>query len=175
MLFYLYQFFLLQIVKAKIILKTNTDKSFTLDHFWGILNQAPKWMKHFKASQAALARSKANAKEQDVPNSNVSSLAKVASNVLSSDVAKSVPGPKSQNLPEGSKGAKKHKNEDVSIANLLKGQNELLELSQKKQKLFEDFSDHMLMAKDLDGMDEETLAYFKAKRKKAIACMNEES
>jgi hypothetical protein len=32
----------------------------------------------------------------------------------------------------------------------------------------------MLMAKNLDGMDEENLAYFKAKRKKAIARLNEE-
>jgi hypothetical protein len=132
-------------------------------------------MKHCKASQAALARSKANNKKQDVPNSDVLFLAEVASNVLSSDFANSVPGPKSQNRPEGSKAAKKHKNKDVSIADLLKGQNELLEQPRKKQKSFEDYSNHMLMAKDLDGMDEETLAYFKAKRKKAIACLNEES
>jgi hypothetical protein len=80
----------LQIVEAKILFKTNTGKSFTLDHCWGILNQAPKWMRHCEASQAAPARSKAKDKKQDVPNSDVSLLAKVASNVLSSDVANAV-------------------------------------------------------------------------------------
>jgi hypothetical protein len=164
----------LQIVEAKILFKTDMGQFFTLDHCWGILNQAPKWMRHCEASQAAPARSKAKDKKQDVPNSDVLLLAEVASNVLSSDVADAVPGPESQNRPAGSRAAKKHKNDDVSIADLLKGQNNMLELLRKKQKALDDLSDNMLMAKNLDSMDEETLAYFKAKRKKAIARLNEE-
>ncbi|PLW19351.1 hypothetical protein PCANC_09121 [Puccinia coronata f. sp. avenae] len=47
-------------------------------------------------------------------------------------------------------------------------QNELLELSRQKQKSFDSFADNMNMSRDLTGMDEETLDYFRAKRRITI-------
>jgi hypothetical protein len=78
-------------------------------------------------------------------------------------------------VPKDQKRPKNKKNDNVSIADLLKGQNELLDLLRKKQNSFDSFANDMLMSRSLDGMDEEALAYFKAKRKKAIACLIEES
>jgi hypothetical protein len=131
-------------------------------------------MRHIEESNAP-ARSKAKEKKKEVPVSDVSSHANPSSNIPSSNVVDVGSAADSQACPKGSKAAKKQKNNDVSIANLLKGQNKLLDLLRKKQNSFDSFADEMLMSRSLDGMDEEALAYFKAKRKKAIACLNEES
>ncbi|KNZ55233.1 hypothetical protein VP01_2732g3 [Puccinia sorghi] len=63
---------------------------------------------------------------------------------------------------------KKRKDDDVNLSHLIKGQKELLDISCKKQKSFNDFANDMLISKDLTGMDEETFEYFRIKRHKAI-------
>jgi hypothetical protein len=70
--------------------------------------------------------------------------------------------------PEGSKAAKKRKNDDVSISDLIQGQKDLLNISREKQLSFQSFTDDIVMSKDLSNMDNETRDYFLAKRKLAI-------
>jgi hypothetical protein len=67
--------------------------------------------------------------------------------------------------PEGQKKAKKRKHNDIHISELIKGQNNLLELFCQKQKLFDSFAEDMNMSRDLTGMKKETLKYFRAKRR----------
>ncbi|KAH9445575.1 hypothetical protein KEM48_004666 [Puccinia striiformis f. sp. tritici PST-130] len=71
--------------------------------------------------------------------------------------------------PEGQKTPKKRKNEEITLDELVKGQRELLDISRQKVKSFESYIDNMIMCQSLEGMDQETLEFFQAKRRKAIA------
>jgi hypothetical protein len=70
--------------------------------------------------------------------------------------------------PEGSKVAKKRKNNDFLISNLIQGQKDLLKISRKKQLSFQSFTNNIVMSKDLSKMDDKTQDYFMAKQKLVI-------
>jgi hypothetical protein len=98
-----------------------------------------------------------------------------ASSVPSSSAETNESATDDSKRPEGSKAAKKRKNDEINIADLIKGQKELLEISRQKQKSFDSFADDMVMGRDLSGMDEEMRAYFQAKRKKVMERLNNEN
>ncbi|POW11896.1 hypothetical protein PSTT_04959 [Puccinia striiformis] len=137
----------------------NGNKQFGLDHCWAILHCHPKWLGYL--NEAALG-GKSKAKEKKV--SRGSTPDPTAVDVLSSGQAQEseieVSG-----RPEGCKSAKKRKHDEINISELIKSQKEMLELSRKKQESFESFADDMVMGRNLTGMDEEALEYFKEKRK----------
>ncbi|KNZ49686.1 hypothetical protein VP01_484g2 [Puccinia sorghi] len=62
-------------------------------------------------------------------------------------------------------------NNDMKICDLIKSQQELLEVSCQKQKFFDSFLDNLVMSNDLSRMDEETLESFQAKQCKAMEQM----
>ena len=146
-------------VEAKVLFKTDTGKSFTLDHCWGILHHSPKWLKHLEdvGPGKSSSKSKSTATAEDL-----------SSDLPSNDGLDPTPPSDSSIRPEGQKASKKRKHDEFSLANLIKQQKELLDISREKQKAFESFADDMVMGRDLASMDDETRAYFIAKRKKAI-------
>ncbi|KAI9604190.1 hypothetical protein H4Q26_003803 [Puccinia striiformis f. sp. tritici PST-130] len=139
----------------------NGNKQFTLDHCWALLHCHHKWKQFL--DEAALG-GKSKGKENKLPPSSTPDPSVVDG--LSSGQAQEseieVSG-----RPEGSKAAKKRKHDEINISELIKSQKEMLELSRKKQQSFESFADDMVMGRDLTGMDEEALEYFKEKRKLA--------
>jgi hypothetical protein len=150
-------------VEAKLLYKTDTGRVFNLDHAWAILRHSKKWSKDLEEASGR-GKSKAKSEPIDVDNSSAD------------HHTSTTDGPPSDatTRPEGQKKAKKRKNDDVQISDLIKGQNELLELSRQKQKLFDSFADNMNMSRDLTGMDKETLEYFRAKRRIVINRMKAE-
>ncbi|EHS63887.1 uncharacterized protein PGTG_20869 [Puccinia graminis f. sp. tritici CRL 75-36-700-3] len=161
------------VVEAKLLFKTDTGKNFNLDHCWGILHHSPKWIKHTEEASAP-TKTKASSKKTPVTNPNHSSTSD-ASSIPSSSAETNDSATDDSKRPEGSKAAKKRKNDEINIADLIKGQKELLEISRQKQKSFDSFADDMVMGRDLSGMDEEMRAYFQAKRKKVMERLNNEN
>ncbi|KAA1101737.1 hypothetical protein PGT21_028816 [Puccinia graminis f. sp. tritici] len=153
-----------QVVKAKLLFKTNTGKNFTLDHCWGILHHSPKWIKHTEEGSAP-KKNKTNSKKIAAANPDPSSTSDALSVPSSSATDDS-------KRPEGLKAAKKRKNDEINIADLIQGQKELLKISRQMQKSFNLFADDMVMGQDLSGMDEEMRAYFQAKRKRVMDRLN---
>jgi hypothetical protein len=154
------KFLLVKTVEAKILFKTDTGKAFTLDHCWGILHHSPKWIKNM-GEVGGRAKSK-------VPNDAIDEVTPASSDVPSSCAATEDSSVHSGGRPKGSKAAKKRKNNDVSISDLIKGQHDLLEISRNKQRVFQSFTNDIVMSKDLSNMDDETQEYFLAKRKLAM-------
>ncbi|KAA1136244.1 hypothetical protein PGTUg99_011707 [Puccinia graminis f. sp. tritici] len=153
-----------KVVKAKLLFKTNTGKNFTLDHCWGILHHSPKWIKHTEEGSAP-KKNKTNSKKIAAANPDPSSTSDALSVPSSSATDDS-------KRPEGLKAAKKRKNDEINIADLIQGQKELLKISRQMQKSFNLFADDMVMGQDLSGMDEEMRAYFQAKRKRVMDRLN---
>ncbi|OAV98879.1 hypothetical protein PTTG_08163 [Puccinia triticina 1-1 BBBD Race 1] len=157
------------IVEAKLLFKTDSGRNFNLDHCWGILHHSPKWIKHIDDANAS-GKTKVKDKKQ-IASTPASS---AATDPPLSDIPCSASGEtqdsdtEDSQRPEGSKAAKKRKNDEINLANLIKGQKELLQISRENQKAFESYTDDMNMARKLSDMDEETRAYFQIKRKKAI-------
>ncbi|KAI7933951.1 hypothetical protein MJO28_017386 [Puccinia striiformis f. sp. tritici] len=137
-------------IEAKLLFKNEIGKKFGLDHCWGILHNAQKWLDHLN---------KANGRKSKNDNDNPSSVGDMSSTTEESRTGR----------PEGQKTAKKRKNEEITLDELVKGQRELLDISRQKVKSFESYIDNMIMCQSLEGMDQETLEFFQAKRRKAIA------
>jgi hypothetical protein len=144
-------------VEAKLLFKSDTGQVFNLEHTWAILRHSPKWLKNLED-----ASGRGKSKTINVDN--------LTANPSTDPPSLTTNGPPSDatTRPEGQKKAKKRKNDEVHISDLIKGQNKLLELSHQKQKSFDSLADDMNMSQDLTGMDEETLDYFHAKRRIAI-------
>ena len=147
-------------VEAKILFKTNTGEPFTLDHCWGILHHSPKWIKNM-GEVGCCAKPK-------VPNDTIYKVTPASSDAPSSSTETEDSSVHSGGSPKGSKAAKKRKNNDVSISDLIKGQHNLLEISRNKQRVFQSFTDDIVMSKDLSNMDNKTQEYFLAKQKLAM-------
>ncbi|POW18687.1 hypothetical protein PSHT_05450 [Puccinia striiformis] len=137
----------------------NGNKQFGLDHCWALLHCHQKWLEYL--NEAALG-GKSKSKKVSRGSSPDPSTADVSSSGQPQESEIEVSG-----RPEGCKAAKKRKNDEINISELIKSQKEMLELSRKKQESFESFADHMVMGRKLTGMDEEALEYFKEKRKLA--------
>ncbi|POW00306.1 hypothetical protein PSHT_13100 [Puccinia striiformis] len=121
-----------------------------LDHCWGILHNAQKWLDHLN---------EANGRKSKNDNHNPSSVGDMSSTAEESRTGR----------PKGQKTAKKRKNEEITLEKLVKGQRELLDISRQKVKSFKSYINNMIMCQSLEGMDQETLEFFQAKRRKAIA------
>ncbi|PLW25510.1 hypothetical protein PCANC_25258 [Puccinia coronata f. sp. avenae] len=102
------------------------------------------------------------------PNDTIDKVTPASSDALSSSAAAEDSSVHSGGRPEGSKAAKKSKNDNVSISDLIKGQHNLLKISRDKQCIFQSFTDDIVMSKDLSNMDNETQEYFLAKQKLAM-------
>ncbi|KAI7933118.1 hypothetical protein MJO28_017806 [Puccinia striiformis f. sp. tritici] len=137
-------------IEAKLLFKNEIGKKFVLDHCWGILHHAQKWLDHLN---------EANGRKSKNDNDNPSSVGDASSTAEELRTGR----------PEGQKTAKKRKNEEITLDELVKGQRELLDISRQKVKSFESYIDNMIMCQSLEGMDQETLEFFQAKRRKAIA------
>ncbi|KAI9629894.1 hypothetical protein KEM48_012530 [Puccinia striiformis f. sp. tritici PST-130] len=137
----------------------NGNKQFGLDHCWALLHCHQKWLEYL--NEAALG-GKSKSKKVSRGSSPNPSTANVSSSGQPQESETEVSG-----RPEGCKAAKKRKNDEINISELIKSQKEMLELSRKKQESFESFADDMVMGRELTGMDKEALEYFKEKRKLA--------
>ncbi|KAI7953217.1 hypothetical protein MJO29_008848 [Puccinia striiformis f. sp. tritici] len=142
-------------IEAKLLFKNETGKKFGLDHCWGILHNAQKWLDHLNDANGRGQSKSKNDNNNEIP----SSVGDMSSTAEES----------SSGRPEGQKNAKKRKNEEITLDKLVKGQKELLNISRQKVKSFESYIDNMVMCQSLEGMDQETLEFFQAKRRKAIA------
>ncbi|KAI7932961.1 hypothetical protein MJO28_017940 [Puccinia striiformis f. sp. tritici] len=139
-----------QAIEAKLLFKNEIGKKFGLDHCWGILHNAQKWLDHLN---------EANGRKSKNNNDNPSSVGNMSSTTEESRTGR----------PEGQKTAKKRKNEEITLEKLVKGQRELLDISRQKVKSFKSYINNMIMCQSLEGMDQETLEFFQAKRRKVIA------
>ncbi|KNF06063.1 hypothetical protein PSTG_00577 [Puccinia striiformis f. sp. tritici PST-78] len=137
----------------------NGNKQFGLDHCWALLHCHQKWLEYL--NEAALG-GKSKPKKVSRGSSPAPSTADVSSSGQPQESEIEVSG-----RPEGCKAAKKRKNDEINISELIKSQKEMLELSRKKQESFESSADDMVMGHELTGMDKEALEYFKEKRKLA--------
>ncbi|POV94680.1 hypothetical protein PSTT_16717 [Puccinia striiformis] len=137
----------------------NGNKQFGLDHCWALLHCHQKWLEYL--NEAALG-GKSKPKKVSRGSSPAPSTADVSSSGQPQESEIEVSG-----RPEGCKAAKKRKNDEINISELIKSQKEMLELSRKKQESFKSSADDMVMGHELTGMDEEALEYFKEKRKLA--------
>jgi hypothetical protein len=143
-----------------VLFKTDSGKAFNLDHCWGILHHSPKWAKNMDEING---RAKPKA-----PKDTADEVTPAKAEVPSSSAGTEDSSVHLEHRPEGSKAAKKRKNDDVSISDLIQGQKDLLNISREKQLSFQSFTDDIVMSKDLSNMDNETRDYFLAKRKLAI-------
>ncbi|KAI9606279.1 hypothetical protein KEM48_001989 [Puccinia striiformis f. sp. tritici PST-130] len=119
-------------IEAKLLFKNETGKKFGLDHCWGILHNAQKWLDHLNDANGRGQSKSKNDNNNEIPSS---------------------VGDMSSTAEESSSGRQK----------------ELLNISRQKVKSFESYIDNMVMCQSLEGMDQETLEFFQAKRRKAIA------
>ncbi|KNF05182.1 hypothetical protein PSTG_01810 [Puccinia striiformis f. sp. tritici PST-78] len=121
-------------IEAKLLFKNEIGKKFGLDHCWGILHNAQKWLDHLN---------EANGRKSKNNNNNPSSVGNMSSTTEESRTGR----------PEGQKTAKKRKNEEITLDELVKGQRELLDISRQKVKSFESYINNMIMCQSLEGMD----------------------
>ncbi|POW17051.1 hypothetical protein PSTT_00863 [Puccinia striiformis] len=117
----------------------NGNKQFGLDHCWALLHCHQKWLEYL--NEAALG-GKSKSKKVSRGSSPNPSTANVSSSGQPQESETEVSG-----RPEGCKAAKKRKNDEINISELIKSQKEMLELSRKKQESFESFADDMVMGR----------------------------
>jgi hypothetical protein len=137
--------FFVQLAEAKELYKTTHNHAFNLDHCWGILKDAPKW----QASQAEFElKSKKNKepkpsktpnKTSSIPPTNEtqpsSPQASGQANEETEQEEQSVLG--SNGRPVGQKSTKRKRNDDDVVERMLKAQEVLMKLSQRRMNSVE--------------------------------------
>jgi hypothetical protein len=82
----------------------------------------------------------------------------------------------SKNRPQGQKAAKRKHDNNVVLNKVLKAQEELIRISNKRmlavKNAMKTAEDHRVMSMDLTTMDEESKAYWKKMKQAILDCLN---
>ncbi|EHS63382.1 uncharacterized protein PGTG_22797 [Puccinia graminis f. sp. tritici CRL 75-36-700-3] len=148
---------------------------FNLDHCWGILKDTPKWLATKQENDLKAKKSKEPKEPSLTPatdGTNPSSPPPDGPGKEDDGYNHGVLGDDSR--PDGNKAAKRKRNEDLMLENVLKMQEEMVKVSQEqsiavKAGMKLAANDH-IMSTDLTGMGNKTKAYWKKKRRAILDC-----